>query len=43
MFDDFMDNTFLSDRSTTIRTHLANDPSIMDELPPEALRERYCG
>uniref|UniRef100_A0A7S0RCX3 Gamma-glutamylcyclotransferase n=1 Tax=Pyramimonas obovata TaxID=1411642 RepID=A0A7S0RCX3_9CHLO len=42
-YEDFLDNTFLADRQTTIRTHLDADPSILEELPPEALRERYCG
>jgi len=43
VYNDFLDNTFLSDRKTTVRTHLARDPTIMEELPPEALKERYCG
>ena len=43
MHEDFLDNTFLADRKTTIRAHLDADPTILEELPPEALRERYCG
>ena len=39
----FMDATFLADRRTTVRAHLANDPSIMSELPPPELAERYSG
>lgn len=38
-----LDNTFLADRRTTIREHLARDPSIMEELPPPGLEERYGG
>eukprot|EP00164_Ancoracysta_twista_P010133 GFYU01015201.1.p1 GENE.GFYU01015201.1~~GFYU01015201.1.p1 ORF type:complete len:245 (+),score=12.64 GFYU01015201.1:36-770(+) len=41
--DNFLDSTFLGDRRTTIRQHLLNDPSIMDELPPESLKYRYDG
>lgn len=41
--DNFLDTTFLGDRVTTIRQHLRNDPSIMEELPPESLKERYSG
>mmetsp|Transcript_39590 Transcript_39590/g.93284 ORF Transcript_39590/g.93284 Transcript_39590/m.93284 type:complete len:242 (-) Transcript_39590:171-896(-) len=43
VYDDFLDNTFLADRSTTIRTHLERDASIMAEEPPGELRERYGG
>ena len=39
----FLDHTFLGDRTTTIRQHLEADPTIMSELPPESLRERYSG
>eukprot|EP00899_Mesostigma_viride_P001968 jgi/Mesvir1/11772/Mv00139-RA.1 len=39
----FLDGTFLGDRVTTIRQHLLTNPSIMDELPPPELRERYGG
>ena len=39
----FLDQTFLADRRTTIREHLARDPSIMQELPPESLAVRYGG
>jgi len=28
---------------TNIARDVAQDPSILDELPPEALKERYCG
>jgi len=38
-----LDRTFLADRATTVRQHLARDPTIMAELPPEALRVRYGG
>ena len=39
----FLDDTFLVDRSTTIRTYLARHPEVMSEQPPESLRERYSG
>ena len=39
----FLDQTFLADRRTTIREHLARDPTIMQELPPESLAVRYGG
>ena len=41
--DNFLDCTFLADRKTPIRTHLEQNPGIMDELPPPSLAERYCG
>jgi len=42
-YENFLDNTFLADRVTTIRTHLINEPGIMEELPPPELAERYSG
>lgn len=39
----FLDSTYLADRRTTVREHLAAHPDILDELPPPELRERYCG
>jgi hypothetical protein len=41
--DSFLDHTYLGDRSTTIRQHLAKDQQIMAEEPPPLLRERYGG
>lgn len=41
--ESFLDGTFLSDRQTTIREHLAKDPTILDELPPPNLVGRYSG
>eukprot|EP00850_Spirogloea_muscicola_P014221 SM000100S09448 [mRNA] locus=s100:405144:410147:+ [translate_table: standard] len=41
--DSFLDATFLADRTTTIRQYLDSNPSIMTELPPPALQERYGG
>ena len=38
--DSFLDQTFLADRKTTVRAWLAANPSIMDEEPPENLKER---
>ena len=39
----FLDDTYLYDKVTTIRQHLANDPSIMQEVPPESVAGRYDG
>lgn len=39
----FLDETFLVDRSTTIREYLAAHPQVMTTLPPPSLRERYGG
>ena len=39
----FLDGTYLADRETTIREHLAGDPTIMEEDPPAALVGRYSG
>ena len=41
--ENFLDHTWLADRTTTIRQHLAANPGIMEELPPESLKERYSG
>lgn len=41
--DSFLDETFLVDRVTTIRTYLAQHPEIMQTLPPPELSERYGG
>jgi hypothetical protein len=41
--DNFLDSTFLADRKTTIREHLASNPTIIHELPPPDLQERYGG
>lgn len=43
VYSSFLDHTYLSDRVTTIRSYLAQKPDIMEELPPESLRERYGG
>ncbi|GMH35973.1 hypothetical protein BSKO_03841 [Bryopsis sp. KO-2023] len=43
VFDNFMDRSYLGDRKTTVREYLAKNPSIMEELPPPELEERYCG
>jgi hypothetical protein len=39
----FLDETFLCDRTTSVREHLQRTPQVMTTLPPEALRERYGG
>ncbi|KAG5573992.1 hypothetical protein H5410_063758 [Solanum commersonii] len=43
-YDNFLDHTFLGDRRTTIREYLSTTGSgIMEEEPPESLKERYGG
>ena len=43
--DSFLDETFLADRATTVRTYLASDQGahVMDALPPPSLVGRYSG
>ena len=42
-YNSFLDDTFLIDRKTTIRTYLNQYPHIMTTLPPAELAERYGG
>ncbi|XP_022760605.1 uncharacterized protein LOC111306883 isoform X1 [Durio zibethinus] len=43
-YNNFLDHTFLGDRTTTIRTYLATTGlGIMEEEPPESLKSRYGG
>lgn len=42
-YDSFLDNTFLADRSTTVRQYLAQHGDIMEEEPPPELKARYSG
>lgn len=43
-YNNFLDHTYLGDRSTSIREYLASAGSgIMEEEPPEALKTRYGG
>ncbi|GAA0164337.1 hypothetical protein LIER_19999 [Lithospermum erythrorhizon] len=43
-YNNFLDHTFLGDRKTTIRKYLATTGlGIMEEEPPESLKERYGG
>jgi len=42
-YQSFLDDTFLIDRTTTIRTYLKDYPEIMMTLPPPELAERYGG
>jgi hypothetical protein len=39
----FLDETYLVDRTTTIREYLDIHPEIMQTLPPESVRGRYSG
>ena len=41
--DSFLDETFLVDRVTTLRTYLAAHPEVMSTPPPPELAERYGG
>ncbi|GAB5353508.1 hypothetical protein AAMO2058_000042000 [Amorphochlora amoebiformis] len=43
VLDDFLDNTFLYDRKTTVRQHLASGSDILAEKPPPSLSNRYNG
>lgn len=42
-YNSFLDETFLIDRQTTLRTYLAAHPYIMDTRPPPSLADRYSG
>lgn len=42
-YNNFLDHTFLADRKTTIRDYLTSGTGIMEEEPPEPLKERYGG
>ena len=39
----FLDETYLADRKTTLRSYLAEPPEVLTTEPPESLRERYGG
>jgi len=39
----FLDETYLCDRTTTIREYLAQHPEVLSTEPPEPLKERYGG
>jgi hypothetical protein len=41
--DSFLDETFLCDRSTTLREYLAATPAVMATAPPPELVGRYSG
>ena len=38
--ESFLDETFLADRKTTVREWLEANPGIMEEQPPEELKQR---
>lgn len=42
-FDSFLDDTYLVDRTTTIRRYLEEYPEVLDAVPPPALVGRYSG
>ena len=39
----FLDETYLVDRQTTIRSYLEQNPGVMETRPPEDLEGRYSG
>ena len=41
--ESFLDDTFLIDRTSTIREYLAANPQVMTTMPPPELAERYGG
>lgn len=41
--DSFLDETFLCDRRTTLRSYLSNAPHVMTSRPPPSLIGRYSG
>ena len=41
--DDFMNNTFLYDRKTSIKQYMDKNPDIYDEIVPSSLKNRYNG
>lgn len=43
VYDNFLHCSYLGDKKTTIGEYLKTNPSIMDELPPEELVDRYSG
>lgn len=42
-YESFLDDTFLADRTTTIRTYLDSNPDVMTTQPPPELAVRYGG
>ena len=43
VLDDFMKNTYLYDRKTTIKEYMEKNPDIWHEKPPKHLESRYNG
>ncbi|GAB9474369.1 uncharacterized protein IUM83_10407 [Globisporangium polare] len=43
VYNDFVNTTFLGDRKTPIKQYIDANPSIMDEVPPAHLVNRYSG
>ncbi|POM60706.1 hypothetical protein PHPALM_30412 [Phytophthora palmivora] len=43
VYDDFVSTTYLGDRATTIKNYIETNQSIMLELPPPHLADRYSG
>lgn len=42
-FNSFLDDTYLVDRTTTLRQYMEHHPEVLDTRPPSELAERYCG
>ncbi|OQR89979.1 hypothetical protein ACHHYP_05898 [Achlya hypogyna] len=43
VYEDFVQNSFLGDRKTTIKEYITKHPEIMDAQPPASLVGRYSG
>jgi len=43
VYSNFVDHTWLADRSTSLRTYIHEVPSILNDLPPPSLIDRYSG
>mmetsp|Transcript_35392 Transcript_35392/g.85653 ORF Transcript_35392/g.85653 Transcript_35392/m.85653 type:complete len:267 (-) Transcript_35392:1672-2472(-) len=42
-FNSFLDETFLVDRSTTVRQYVSENQRVLETLPPPGFEERYSG
>jgi hypothetical protein len=42
-FNSFLDETFLVDRTTTVRDYILNHPEVLETQPPKELVGRYSG
>ena len=42
-FNSFLDETFLVDRTTTVRQYVSENPHVLETLPPPGFEKRYSG